>query len=77
MEYGQIVIDQSVFVTVLITALGSLLVFTAVLLTIFGKYLISSLDKKLDVLTGLTKDNKKHIVKVDDKINSHVDKHHT
>lgn len=88
MESGQIIIDQSVFVTALIIVFGSLLSFTMAFLFMSVKYLINSFDEKLeacnknisDKLDLIIKDadnNEKSTNRAHDRISDHVDKHHT
>ncbi len=88
MEAGAIVINQTVFITALITVFGALLSFTIAFLFMSVRYLINSFDKKLDTynknlsdkidtLMKYAEDNKKAIGHAHNRVSDHVDKHHT
>ena len=88
MESGQIIIDQSAFVTALITVFGALLSFTIAFLFMSVRYLINSFDKKLetcnknisdklDLIIKDTDSNEKSITHAHNRLSEHVDKHHT
>ncbi len=76
METGQIVIDQSVFVTALIFVFGALLSFTVALLVVFGLYLIKSFDKKLESCNKIVSDKIDMVIKSQDELRDSINHSH-